>query len=169
MERALYLCQLPCLFCLVCSERVLGRARAYKIVYKITRFGDPKAQQKSTHGNTLIFSQNTASFTDVLPISVEELADSVCALFCGDTANLADLGKCRRMVVRQSRMLRWSITESKNPAYCRVSFDGERRARLVQPGSDLNSFLSASTAVSTSSSKTHYTLDFVCSPSDPRA
>ncbi|SCZ87324.1 BZ3500_MvSof-1268-A1-R1_Chr2-2g04790 [Microbotryum saponariae] len=117
---------------------VTARARAYKIVYKLTRFGDPKAQQKFTRGNTLIFSQNTASFTDVLPMSVEELADSVCVLFCGGSPNLAELDKCRPMIVKQSRiqkMLRWLINESKNPAYSAVAFDGERLAQLVRRSS----------------------------------
>ncbi|SGY15245.1 BQ5605_C002g00997 [Microbotryum silenes-dioicae] len=93
---------------------VTARARTYKIVYKLTRFGYPKAQQELTRGNTLIFSQSTASFTDVyvLPMSVEELADSVCILFCGGSPNLAELDKCRPMIVKQSRiqkMFRWLI------------------------------------------------------------
>ncbi|SCZ91554.1 BZ3500_MvSof-1268-A1-R1_Chr1-2g01485 [Microbotryum saponariae] len=66
---------------------VTVRARAYKIMYKLTRFGDRKAQQEFRRGNTLIFSQNTASFTDVLPIP-----------------NLAELDKCRPMIVKQSRI-----------------------------------------------------------------
>ncbi|SGY25919.1 BQ5605_C018g08681 [Microbotryum silenes-dioicae] len=91
-------------------QLVTARARAYKIVYKITKFGDPNAQQKCTRGNTLIFSQNTAAFTDILPMSVEQLADSVCVLFCGAEANLTQLDSCRPMIVRQGkvkRMLKW--------------------------------------------------------------
>ncbi|SCZ89583.1 BZ3500_MvSof-1268-A1-R1_Chr1-1g01273 [Microbotryum saponariae] len=134
-----------------------ARARAYKSVYKLTRFGDPKVQQEPTRGNTLIFSQNTASFTDVLPISVEELADSVCVLFCAGSPNLAELDKCRPMIVKQSRiqkMLRWLINESKNPAYSAVSFfNGERLAQLVRCNSGvLNSTSPAPTAVSASTS-----------------
>ncbi|SCZ97139.1 BZ3500_MvSof-1268-A1-R1_Chr4-2g07016 [Microbotryum saponariae] len=68
---------------------VTVRARAYKIMYKLTRFGDRKAQQEFRRGNTLIFSQNTASFTDVLPIG---------------NPNLAELDKCRPMIVKQSRI-----------------------------------------------------------------
>ncbi|SCV69282.1 BQ2448_2302 [Microbotryum intermedium] len=68
------------------------------------------------------------------------------------------------MVARQGRnqrMLRWLITGSKNPTYfVVVSFDGERLARLAQRGSERNSTLSASTAVSTSTLKTHHMLDF---------
>ncbi|SCZ97851.1 BZ3500_MvSof-1268-A1-R1_Chr7-3g09615 [Microbotryum saponariae] len=101
-----------------------ARARAYKNVYKLTRFGDPKVQQEYTRGNTLIFSQNTASFTDVLSIG---------------NPNLAELDKCRPMIVKQSRiqkMLRWLINESKNPAYSAVSFlHGERLAQLVRRNS----------------------------------
>ncbi|SGY29091.1 BQ5605_C002g01013 [Microbotryum silenes-dioicae] len=135
---------------------VTGRARAYKIVYKLTRFGDPKAQQKFTRGNTLIFSQNTASFTDVLPMSVEELADSVYVLFCEGSPNLTELDKRRPMIVKQNRiqkMLRWLTNESKNPTYSAVSFDGERLAQLVRRSSGaLDQTSPASTAVSASSS-----------------
>ncbi|SCZ88537.1 BZ3500_MvSof-1268-A1-R1_Chr2-1g04475 [Microbotryum saponariae] len=116
--------------------------RAYKIMYKLTRFGDRKAQQEFRRGNTLIFSQNTASFTDVLPIG---------------NPNLAELDKCRPMIVKQSRiqkMLRWLINESKNPAYSAVSFfNGERLAQLVRCNSGvLNSTSPAPTAVSASTS-----------------
>ncbi|SCZ90794.1 BZ3500_MvSof-1268-A1-R1_Chr1-3g02257 [Microbotryum saponariae] len=119
-----------------------ARARAYKNVYKLTRFGDPKVQQEYTRGNTLIFSQNTASFTDVLSIG---------------NPNLAELDKCRPMIVKQSRiqkMLRWLINESKNPAYSAVSFfNGERLAQLVRRNSGvLNSTSPAPTAVSASTS-----------------
>ncbi|SGY20246.1 BQ5605_C017g08548 [Microbotryum silenes-dioicae] len=97
---------------------VTACARTYKIVYKLTRFGDPKAQQEFTRGNTFIFNQNTVSFTDVLPIP-----------------NLAKLDKCRPMIVKQSRiqkMLRWLINESKNSAYSAVSFDSDSTARSTQ-------------------------------------
>ncbi|SCZ98334.1 BZ3500_MvSof-1268-A1-R1_Chr3-2g06303 [Microbotryum saponariae] len=119
-----------------------ARARAYKNVYKLTRFGDPKVQQEYTRGITLIFSQNTASFTDVLSIG---------------NLNLAELDKCRPMIVKQSRiqkMLRWLINESKNPAYSAVSFfNGERLAQLVRCNSGvLNSTSPAPTAVSASTS-----------------
>ncbi|SCZ92271.1 BZ3500_MvSof-1268-A1-R1_Chr5-2g07751 [Microbotryum saponariae] len=119
-----------------------ARARAYKSVYKLTRFGDPKVQQEYTRRNTLIFSQNTASFTDVLSIG---------------NPNLAELDKCRPMIVKQSRiqkMLRWLINESKNPAYSAVSFfNGERLAQLARRNSGvLNSTSPAPTAVSASTS-----------------
>ncbi|SCZ94484.1 BZ3500_MvSof-1268-A1-R1_Chr12-2g03929 [Microbotryum saponariae] len=111
-------------------------------MYKLTRFGDRKAQQEFRRGNTLIFSQNTASFTDVLPIG---------------NPNLAELDKFRPMIVKQSRiqkMLRWLINESKSPAYSAVSFfDGERLAQLVRRNSGvLNSTSPAPTAVSASTS-----------------
>ncbi|SCZ99755.1 BZ3501_MvSof-1269-A2-R1_Chr12-2g03457 [Microbotryum saponariae] len=111
-------------------------------MYKLTRFGDRKAQQEFRRGNTLIFSQNTASFTDVLPIG---------------NPNLAELDKFRPMIVKQSRiqkMLRWLINESKSPAYSAVSFfDGERLAQLVRRNSGvLNSTSPAPMAVSASTS-----------------
>ncbi|SCV68267.1 BQ2448_388 [Microbotryum intermedium] len=113
---------------------VTARARAYKIVYEITKFGNPNTQQKCTRGNTLILSQNTASFTEILPMSVEQLADSVCILFCGAKANLAELDKCRPMIVRQEkvkRMVEWLIHDSQNPAYCGLHFEDSRLAELV--------------------------------------
>ncbi|SDA01487.1 BZ3500_MvSof-1268-A1-R1_Chr10-1g02715 [Microbotryum saponariae] len=90
-------------------------------------------------------------------MSGEELADSVCVLFCRGNLNLAELDKCRPMIVKQSRiqkMLRWLINESKNPAYSAVSFfNGERLAQLVRCNSGvLNSTSPAPTAVSASTS-----------------
>ncbi|SGZ29244.1 BQ5605_C055g12655 [Microbotryum silenes-dioicae] len=38
-------------------------------------------------------------------MSVEQLADSVCVLFCGAEANLTELDKCRPMIVRQGKHL----------------------------------------------------------------
>ncbi|SGY39406.1 BQ5605_C003g02213 [Microbotryum silenes-dioicae] len=43
-------------------------------------------------------------------MSVEQLADSVCVLFCGAEANSTELDKCRPIIVRQGkvkRMLEW--------------------------------------------------------------
>ncbi|SGZ27969.1 BQ5605_C026g10232 [Microbotryum silenes-dioicae] len=43
-------------------------------------------------------------------MSVKQLADSLCVLFCGAKANLTELEKCRLMIVRQGkveRMLEW--------------------------------------------------------------
>ncbi|SGY66330.1 BQ5605_C004g02660 [Microbotryum silenes-dioicae] len=78
-------------------------------------------------------------------------------MYCPWSPNLAELDKCRPMVVKQSRiqkMLRWLINESKNSAHSAVSFDGI--ALLVRrtgsgPGA-LNPTSPASTAVSASTS-----------------
>ncbi|SCZ94259.1 BZ3500_MvSof-1268-A1-R1_Chr12-2g03785 [Microbotryum saponariae] len=78
-------------------------------------------------------------------------------MYCPWSPNLAELDKCRPMIVKQSRiqkMLRWLINESKNPAYSAVSFfNGERPAQLVRCNSGvLNSTSPAPTAVSASTS-----------------
>ncbi|SGY43974.1 BQ5605_C001g00095 [Microbotryum silenes-dioicae] len=55
--------------------------------------------------------------------------------FCGGSPNLAELDKCRPMIVKQSRIqkrLGWLINESKNSAHSAVSFDGDCTARSTQ-------------------------------------
>ncbi|SCZ94965.1 BZ3500_MvSof-1268-A1-R1_Chr11-3g03510 [Microbotryum saponariae] len=90
-------------------------------MYKLTRFGDRKAQQEFRRGNTLIFSQNTASFTDVLPMEPQP---------CG--AGQVSTHDREAESDPLQKMLRWLINESKNSAYSAVSFDGHRTARSTQ-------------------------------------
>ncbi|SGY55513.1 BQ5605_C006g04038 [Microbotryum silenes-dioicae] len=56
-------------------------------------------------------------------------------MYCPWSSNLAELDKCRPVIVKQSRiqkMLRWLINESKNSAHSAVSFDGDCTARSTQ-------------------------------------
>lgn len=121
-------------------ERLLvSRARLTRICFKYsedpehTAAKDPTTSQKYNRGNIMVMPQDALHVQQVLPPNVDEIRDTVCAIFVGkEKPSKESIRRMHPMLVRKSRVLKMAqYLTVHNPHYQQCeSFDGFDGARL---------------------------------------
>ncbi len=108
-------------------ERMLcSRGRASKISFRFSEikghplYGtDPALSQKCLKGNLAVFPQDSTHLNDILPPSLDEIRDTVCAVFVGKTKPTPKtIEGLRPVLVRKTRVRTiMTFLMAQNPAY----------------------------------------------------